>query len=232
MRPITAWTRSTNELEDAPDDIQRHAAFGIRRTNLRIQKTGITFMHVQYKHPRMAILHGHASHRDLTGVINPNDLGTILVLVPEEARIGLGGHGDYMEFKAEDFRGVPLARLEHFNDVLLEFEKAEKEDGRSIRHEARRFIKDAAETARDRAGVPSDTMTSEQYLNFLDRMERSSVRATQPRPKPEGAPMSDMDEPDTLGESIARPQGASRLGKPGVVPTPRSINRYRDEERS
>ena len=235
MCPYTAWQRSTNVPGDVPSDVQRHAAFGIRRTNLRIRATGITFMHVQYKHPRMAILHGHVERRHLTGVINPNDLGTLLVLVPEEAKRALNGTGDYMEFKADAFAGVPLSRLEHYNDVLLDFEADEKANNRSVRRKARRFLQGAAKDARERAGVPSDTMTSEQYGVFLDKMERAGDKASKPRPAPAGAPMSDADEPDTLGVSVARPVGARRMAKPGtpgVAPTTRkSINRYRDEER-
>ena len=96
-------------------------------------------------------------------------------------------------------------------------------------------MKNAAEKAHDAAGVTSDTMTTEQYDRFTESLGRSSVKVSQPRAKPEGQPMSDTDEADTLGISIARPKGARRLAKPGpsdVPPAPRkSINRYRNEER-
>ncbi|GJD58090.1 hypothetical protein MTDSW087_00152 [Methylobacterium dankookense] len=136
-----------------------------------------------------------------------------------------------MEFKADEFRGVPLTRLEHYNDVLKRFAAEEEAAGRPVRHEARRFIKRAAELARIRAGVPSDVLTNEQQLGLLDRIERAGDRASTPRPKPEGAPMSAADEPDTLGVSIARKPGSGRVADPAKPANRKSVNRYRDEER-
>lgn len=231
MSPLSAWERSSNDLLPPPSAVQRHVAFGIRKRNLRIRAPGITFMHVHYKHPKMGVLLGLVGRRELTGVINPNDLGTILVLVPEEARRAIGAAGDFMEFKASEFSGVPLTRLEHFNDELKRFAADEEAAGRSVRHEARHFIKRAAEEARIRAGVPSDIMTSEQQLAFLDRMERGGDRASAPRPKPEGAPMSAAEEPDTLGVSVARKPGSGRVADPAKPTNRKSVNRYRDEER-
>jgi transposase InsO family protein len=231
MSPLSVWERSSNDLLPPPDEVQRHAAFGIRKRNLRIRAPGVTFMHVQYKHPKMGVLHGLVGRRELTGVINPNDLGTILVLVPAEARRAIGTVGDFMAFKADEFRGVPLARLEHYNDELKRFAAEEAAAGRTVRHEARQFIKRAAEEARIRAGVPSDVMTGEQHAVFLERMVRAGERASAPRPKPEGAPMSAADEPDTLGVSIARKPGSGRVADPAKPTDRKSVNRYRDEER-
>ncbi|TGE02648.1 hypothetical protein [Methylobacterium nonmethylotrophicum] len=231
MSPLSVWERSTNELLTAPDEVQRHAAFGIRKRNLRIRAPGVRYMHVDYKHPKMGLLYGLVGRRDLTGVINPNDLGTILVLVPEEARRAIGAEGDFMAFKADEFRGVPLTRLEHYNDEIKRFAADEAADGRSVRHEARQFIKRAAEEARIRAGAPSDVMTNDQHLAFLERLERAGDRASSPRAKPEGAPMSAADEPDTLGVSIARKPGSGRVADPAKPATRKSVNRYRDEER-
>lgn len=231
MSPYTAWLRSKNELLPVPDDKQRAVAFGVRKKNLRIRAPGIRFMQVDYKHPKMGILHGHVGRRELTGVINPNDLGTILVLVPEEAKRALSGQGDYMEFKAKAFSGVPLERVKHYNAELLAFEAEERREGRSVRLEARRFLKGKAKQAREDAGVPSDVMTVEQHLAFFERLERAGARAATSRPKPEGAPMSYDGEPDTLGISVARPPGAGRLSEPGARPARRSINRHRGEER-
>ncbi|TFZ59776.1 hypothetical protein E4V01_07445 [Methylorubrum sp. Q1] len=231
MSPLSVWERSSNDLLPPPDEVQRHVAFGIRKRNLRIRAPGITFMHVPYKHPKMGLLHGAVGRRELTGVINPNDLGTILVLVPEEARRTIGAAGDFMEFKAEKFRGVPLTRLEHYNDELKRFAAEEAAAGRSVRYAARQFIMRAAEEARIRAGVPSDILTNEQQLAVLDRVERASERSCVPRPKPEGAPMSAADEPDTLGVSIARKPGSGRVADPAKPANRKSVNRYRDEER-
>ncbi|WP_020093888.1 DDE-type integrase/transposase/recombinase [Methylobacterium sp. 285MFTsu5.1] len=231
MTPYDAWFRSRNGLLKSPDDVQRAIAFGVRRRNLRIRAPGIRFMHVDYKHPKMGILHGLVGRRELTGVINPNDLGTILVLVPEEAKRVLSGEGDYMVFKAPKFSGVPLDRVEHYNAEILAFAAEQKAQNRSVKLEARRYLKGKAKQAREDAGVPSDVMTNEQYLEFIDRLERAGDRGTMPRPKPEGAPMTDEGEPDTLGTSIARPPGAGRLSQPGQAPLRRSINRHRGEER-
>ncbi|MER2193608.1 hypothetical protein [Methylobacterium brachiatum] len=232
MSPLSAWERSSNDLLPPPDEVQRHVAFGIRKRGLRIRPPGITFMHVQYKHPKMGVLLGLVGKRELTGVINPNDLGTMLVLVPEEARRAIGAAGDFMEFKADEFRGVPLTRLEHFNDEIKRFAADEDAAGRSVRYEARQFIKRAAEEARIRAGVPSDIMTNDQHLAFFERLERGGDRASAPRPKPVGAPMSAADEPDTLGVSVARKPGSGRVADPAKPTKRRSVNRYRDEERS
>ncbi|MCJ2109813.1 hypothetical protein MKK64_01055 [Methylobacterium sp. E-025] len=232
MSPLSAWERSSNDLLPAPDEVQRHAAFGIRKRNLRIRPPGITFMHVHYKHPKMGVLLGVIGRGELTGVINPNDLGTMLVLVPEEARRAIGAKGHFMEFKANEFRGVPLTRLQHFNDEIKRFAAEEHAAKRSVRYESRQFIKRAAEEARIRAGVPSDIMTNDQHLAFFERLERGGDRACMPRPKPEGAPMSAADEADTLGVSVARKPGSGRVADPTKPSNRKSINRYRDEERS
>lgn len=232
MSPLSAWERSTNDLLPPPDAVQRHVAFGIRLRNLRIRPPGVTFMHVEYKHPKMGVLLGLVGKRELTGVINPNDLGTMLVLVPEDARRAIGAAGDFMEFKADAFRGVPLTRLEHFNNEIKRFAADEDAAGRSVRYEARRFIKRAAEEARLRADVPSDIMTQDQHLRFLERLARGGERAANPRSMPQGAPMSATDEPDTLGVSIARKPDSGRVADPAKPANRKTGNRYRDEERS
>lgn len=233
VRPLTAWEKADNDLIDPPDHVQRKLAFGIRLTDRTIDAAGVTFLHIQYKHPKMALLHGHVGRKRLTAIVDPLDLGRILVRVPEEARRGLGGEGDYMTFTArEEFRGVSILRHTNNSGALRALEREEEAKGRPFRLEAQRALAGAAEKARRRAGVAPDELSAENYLKLVERFERAGVRATRPRPAPAGPPMTADGEPDVLGRSIAQAPDSIREVRP-VTPAParpRSINRYKEDE--
>lgn len=233
VRPRTAWETAGNKLTAAPDHIQRQVGFGIRLDDRTIDAAGVTFLHIQYKHDKMALLHGSVGKRRLTAIVDPHDLRRILVRVPEEARHNLEGEDDYMAFTARtEFHGVSALRHMNNNATLRVLEAMEDAAGLPVRLEALRSIRSAAEKARIRAGVPSDILSGETYLKLFAEFERGGSRATKPRPAPTGPPMSADDEPGILGESMARPAGPVREVRPVTAPiaTPRSINRYSEDD--
>lgn len=233
VRPRTAWETAANMLTAPPDPIQRQVGFGIRLDDRTIDAAGVTFLHIQYRHDKMALLHGSVGKRRLTAIVDPHDLRSILVRVPEEAKRNLDGEGDYMVFTARtEFRGVSALRHMNNNATLRVLQSLESAAGQSIRQDALRSIKSAAEKARIRAGVPSDILSAETYLKLFAEFERGGSKATKPRPAPTGPPMSADDEPGILGESMARPAGPVREVRPVTAPgvTPRSINRYSEDD--
>lgn len=232
-RPRTAWEKAGNELIDPPDAVQRQLAFGIRLTDRTIDAAGVTFLHIQYKHEKMALLHGRVGNRRLTAIVDPHDLRRIYVRIPEEARRGLEAEGDYMTFTARsEFHGVSALRHMNNSAALRAFAAEEEKAGRPYRLDALRAHKSAAEKARIRAGLPSDELSAEEFLRLVAEFERAGVRATKTRPAPVGPPMSAEDEPDVIGTSVAKPAGSTRSvthRAPSKTPR-RSINSYDEGE--
>ncbi|MGU3465562.1 hypothetical protein ACLBXO_11970 [Methylobacterium sp. C33D] len=232
-RPRTAWETAGNVLAGAPNAVQRQVGFGIRLDDRTIDAAGVTFLHIQYRHDKMALLHGSVGNRRLTAIVDPHDLRRILIRIPEEAKRNLDVEGEYMAFTARtEFHGVSALRHMNNSAALLALEAREDAEGRSFRLDALRSIKGAAEKARIRAGVPSDILSAKTYIELFAEFERAGARATKPRPAPVGPPMGADDEPGILGESMARPAGPAREVRPATDPdaTPRSINRYSEDE--
>lgn len=232
-RPRTAWEKAGNMITAAPDHIQRHLGFGIRLNDRTIDAAGITFLHIQYKHEKMAMLHGSVGNRRLTAIVDPHDLRRILVRIPEEAKRNLNGEGDFMAFTARmEFHGVSALRHMNNSAALRAYMAQEEAAGRPYRLDALRAINSAAEKARIRAGIPSDVLSAETYAKLFAEFERAGGRATKPRPAPAGPPMTTDDEPGILGVSLARATGPKREVRPVTATNvaPKSINRYSEDD--
>lgn len=232
-RPQTVWDKANNTLVGPPSAEQRQLAFGIRLNDRTIDARGITFLHIEYRHDKMALLRGRIGNRRLTAIVDPHDIGKIFVRTPDEAKEGLEGEGDYMTFAArKEFSGVSALRHMNNSSALNAFEAKESAEGRPFRLDALRAIKSAAEKARIRAGIPSDGLSNEEYVKLFAEFERAGKRATKPRPAPAGSPMSANDEPGVLGVSLAKPAGSVREVR-NVDPTPatrKSINRLDEDD--
>lgn len=232
-RPQTVWEQAGNELIAPPDHVRRRIAFGIRLKDRTIDAAGVTFLHIQYKHPKMALLHGSVGQKRLTAIVDPHDLGKIFVRIPEEAKRHFDRDDDYMVFTARtEFNGV--AALRHMNNsaALRAMEREENAAGRPFRLDAHRVLGTAAEKARIRAGVAPDALSNERFLKLFAEFERAGLRATKPRPAPTGAPMAAEGEPDILGTSMAKPAGPGktvRHAAPGK-PAARSINKFEEDD--
>ena len=232
-RPRTAWEKAGNMIAAAPNHIQRQLGFGIRLDDRTIDAAGVTFLHIQYKHEKMAMLHGCVGNRRLTAIVDPNDLRRILVRIPEEAKRILNVEDDYMDFTARsEFHGVSALRHMNNSATLRAYMAVEEAAGRPFRLDALRAIRSAAEKARLRAGIPSDVLPTEVYAKLFAEFERAGARATKPRPAPAGPRMSPDDESGILGESMARPAGPNREVRPVTTPNhaPKSINRYSEDD--
>ncbi|WP_199084550.1 hypothetical protein [Bosea sp. ASV33] len=237
-RPYNAWAHSTADLDVPPDHIQRLIAFGVELHDRAISATGIRYFHVDYKHSRMAALFGLAAKERLTAIVDPHDMGTMLVLVKDEFRDHFTDdrHGNYLIFTAEGYEGTSVA--EHFrsNRVLREFEREQAALGAPFRLGALRAIRQEAEAARIRAGIPSDEVDAKAFRNFVRYLERKGAIAVEPRRQPSGEPMNMDDGLTSVGTLIAGSEPPPKVkttgtqqspGSPSILP--RSINLYDDE---
>lgn len=235
--PYNAWKEAGNDLDPPPDHIQQQIAFGIPLHDRAISTAGIRYLHVDYKHPRMGVLHGLLGRGRLTAVVNPHDMGAILVLVHDDHRNHFSGDGDYLTFTAEGYEGISVAQHLRSNRILRQFEREQAELGAPIRLGAFRAIRKEAEELRIKAGIPSDEIDPKTYRKFVSELERKGDLATEARIQPRGAPMNGDDGTSGLGTLVAgterppRPTQPDGEQKPSRGPSilPQSINLYDDE---
>lgn len=239
MRPYTAWQQASNQMDPPPDHVQQQIAFGIPLRKRKISASGVRYLHADYVHPQMALLHGLVGRRDLTIVVDPHDMGSILVRLPQDVRDKLSGHGEYLTFDAPDLEGVSVAEHLRSNEAFLAFAAEEELQGRPFRLGAYRALMSASEDIRRRAGVPSDELTWAQYDEFVAAMERRTAQAVLPRAAPSGKATNADDGPDGLGIAVATPKGgrpsglqrsASTKAGPRASTLDTSINLTSDED--
>jgi hypothetical protein len=238
MRPYEAWRRADNDLDPPPDHVQRHIAFGMPVPNRCIDAAGIVFLDAQYVHPEMGLLHGLVGRRRLTIVVDPHDLGSILVLVPADLKARFAGEGDYLLFRNDELDGTTLAERLRENRAAREFERQERLAGAPYRLGAHRALMAASEEARRRAGVPSDEITMEQFERLVRYIERKGAHVVGRRAAPSGEPTNGDDGPGRLGLSVAAPPSARpRVHGPAAAAVAvrasaldTSINMFDDED--
>lgn len=236
-RPYSAWNRATNDLDPPPDYMQQQIAFGIVLRDRAISPPGIRYLHVDYKHPKMGLLHGLVGKNRLTVVVTPHDMGTMLVLLKPELRAHFPGDGDYLVFTADGYEGISVAEHLSSNRALRDFERKEAERGAPFRLGAFRALRREAEEARIRAGVAHDEVDAKQYQRFVHEIERKGAIALESRMRPTGPPMNGNDETSVLGTHVA---GVDPVARPSAKPTPnqspaasmlgKSINLYDEDE--
>jgi transposase InsO family protein len=205
MRPYEAWRRADNDMDPVPDHMARQLAFGLAVPNRVVAADGVTYLHTQYKHPDMGKLRALIGDVRFGIVTDPNDMGTILVRVPKEAREHFPDHGAYLAFTAPDLAGVTLAEYLRGNRNLLRFQRQERLAGNPFRLTAIQDLMRQAEEARRKAGVPSDVVSEDQLRRMLRLVERKGAQAVANRPAPSGPRMTGEIGPGSLGVSLAAP---------------------------
>jgi transposase InsO family protein len=236
--PYEAWKEATNDLDPPPDHIQRQIAFGIPLHDRAISAAGIRYLHVDYKHSKMGVLHGLIGRGRLTVVVDPHDMGAILVLVKDDLRSHFSGDGDYMTFTAEGYEGISVAQHLSSNRTLREFERKQAELGAPFRLGAFRALRKEAEELRIKAGVPSDEIDPKLYRKFVSELEHKGALAAAPRMRPTGAPMNGDDGTSGLGTVVVtvKPAASSNAAPSSNQSSPtaslpgKSINLYNDED--
>lgn len=202
LTPYRAWRQAKNQLNPSVNDFQRFVAFGVPVDNRTIDKSGITFLRLQYIHPSMGILHGAVGRRRLGIIFDPHDLGTILVRVPKDLREHFGERQSYLPFTAAGMEGVSVDEHMRNNAEILRAAREAYTEGLPYRIGAHKAFLAASEAALRRAGMPSDELTSKEWDAFLAAIERGGERLVQPRTVPSGTPMGLDAGPDTLGDSL------------------------------
>jgi transposase InsO family protein len=236
-RPYTAWHEAGNDLGPLPDHFQKMIAFGIPLQDRKISAAGVRYLHADYKHPKMGRLHSLVRGGSLTVIVDPHDMGTMLVRIPDEFKPEFPDDDGYLVFEAQGLHGTSVAEHVTDNSVLLKIEREENQAGLPFRLGAHRAMTAAAEQARKRANVPPDELPRQQYERFVRAIESHSARVVAARIVPSAEPM-DGAGPDGLGRVIAVPQRA-RLARPDdaaraagspMSSLARSINRYDEED--
>ena len=216
--PYGAWRRLTQKYPLAlpPSDQQVKAAFGLREKRT-IDKNGIDYLGLRYHSDVLGALHRLVGNHPVTIVVDENDLGSILVRVPEKAAERLGpGIIDYLTVPSVQSipDGTTLGNVLEGIAEVREIVRQEQAEGRAIRLAAHRDLMDFGEKARSEAGVEEFTITQRQLSIMTGAIEHRGRAAftevaygTDPLPT-EGA---------EIGEVVAQ-SPRRRARKPPAAP--------------
>lgn len=239
-RPWAAWHEwdpERSDLDVYTDDVQCMIAFGSRLKDRRISPDGIRYLDVDYTHPAQGVIHGLVGRRPLHVIVDPNDMGRMLVRTTQELRDAFPGDGDYLVFVAKGYEGIRLLDHEIVRRHLRAVEREEEAKGKPFRLGALRDLTFASDQARLAAGVPSHELDDDALARAIAGLERRSAIAFDPPPGPRGKPMSLDDGASALGIHVAGAQAppppAPRASDP-LDPFPGlrngSINTLDDED--
>jgi putative transposase len=233
MRPYEAWRRAKNDLDPPPDHLNRLLAFGLAVPNRVVAADGVTYMHARYRHPLMGKLRAFLGDRRTSIVTDPNDMGIVLVRVPNDIRTHFPDDGAYLVFEAEGLENIPLSQWLRGNRALRRFEKQERLAGNPFRLTAISDLMEDAEKARRAAGVPSHVISEESLNALVKLIERKGHEVVSERPAPSGTPVNGDVGSGQIGTSVAKPTGGRR--RPGTVSQVPSelggsINLYGEDE--
>ena len=233
LRPRDAWERDT--ADHPPEEMtpaQRLYAFGFKHPGVRLDKQGVVYLDIRYHSAAlgemvMKLGNGRKLRDGLAVanvdlVIDPENLGKILVQIPREhirhmqAVSPIAMHGAFLEVPAVDrrFEGQTLARRLVRNEGIRAFVRQAKLKGDVVRIEANESLTLMGQLAAERAGVASHLLTADVYARVVKRFRRKAEQATQPDPIPNDPTPQGEDGPGTLVAVGKRTKPAPRPPRP------------------
>lgn len=228
--PFHAWEKAV-ETHGFPGNItpaQRLAGFGISEKGVRLDNQGVLYVGISYASTDLGALLmklGIGAKVDI--VVDPEDLGSIFVYVPElwrdhmEAVAPMKMHGEFLKVPAVDrrFQGTKLAdKFMRSEQVRKEAEEAAKK-GQPFRIAAHTALSDLARKAADRAGLPTQQMTREVYERARAAFDREARQSTGDPVFPEDASPSDEE---SLGTPVAKSKQNRTIKPNGKTPRPKN----------
>ncbi|QQR39004.1 hypothetical protein [Devosia rhizoryzae] len=186
--PFNAWQRLTKNGAPATITLaQRRAAFGFRHEGVTLDNQGVLYLGISYNSAALGeILMKRGFRTKVTLIIDPEDLGTVFVLVPSNLRKGLQAkfpmemHDEFLEVSATDerFQGVTLSNRLLGNQAVLDFVKQSQKDGDSYRIDGNEALTEKGKKAAQRAGLPTHLLTKPAYERVVAKFRVTGAQST------------------------------------------------------
>lgn len=206
--PFGVWEKHASlGLERSLSRMQIMAVFGFRDT-ANVDKHGIIHLKISYNSFTLNALFRLVGNEVQHIRVDPDDLGSILVVIPKRFRGVLADEdgiviaGDFFEVPSVNGsgKGRTLAHVLESNSDVRALAKAQQEAGKTFRISAHARLLNGGEKARRESGLPSHEMTHAAYDLAMRAFNRKS-RAALSDVAYASEPMDDADE--SPGEVIA-----------------------------
>ncbi|KQT48996.1 hypothetical protein ASG43_09195 [Aureimonas sp. Leaf454] len=180
--PRNAWLMLANDEEGIPpppsaDDITR--IFGLRHRR-KLGREGILFLDNHYVSDDVAWLLRNESNREIVFRINPDDLGSILLEVPEDVRgRDVFGGRSFVTVPClnEELIGIKLGNWLTNREDWKDFVELEAEAGRKVRAKARADLFNGGFAAMAAAGIPNHCLTQSAFDKYMKGVGRKQLAA-------------------------------------------------------
>lgn len=183
MTPYGHWHRLSDADQPPPlSDQQLKVAFGLAAKKRAISAHGIEFLGLSYNSAELALLHGLVGKERVDIIVDPEDLGAILVCVPKKHRgriSQLPKDCCYLDVPSVDGCGTgkTLVDLLQARKEVREIVRKEQEAGRTFRLNAHRSLLDLGERTRRAAGIPSCELSQKNFDQLMSDIDRSGQAA-------------------------------------------------------
>jgi putative transposase len=244
--PYNKWQELTSTGMAPPlPDAQVKLAFGFRHDRVTLDKHGVLFANLSYNSKSLALLkamQGDGTKVDL--IIDPEDLGGILVVVPKRFRSEMEKlapddvFGDVLMVPCVErqARGVKLAQLLLGQKQVREYLAKQAEKGRVIRIAANKSLWNLARGAEDTADIPTHGLTQDKFEDVMKAFMRGAQKALGDRAVNEEPESDDLA---SLGQEVARSKrtrptgeanGSSENDQPRPKGKPKKANPKRESQ--
>lgn len=202
--PSGVWQRTTEvaDMPMPPTSAQKLVAFGhVARADATLDKHGLQFQGISYTSEalgRLMRLTGYGAPMPI--VVNPFDIGSILVQVEERHRAQMNAqysmemYHDFLEVGSmpPEFRGVRLDDKLAASAEVRKLAKSDEEYGWVFRQEAHRRLYEEGQKTMDAAGVRSHHITQKQFDQITQTIDFNSEAGLKGAPR--GAARQGLNE--------------------------------------
>lgn len=218
--PHGRWLElSAGGLPPPPSSTQIRAAFGFKDFR-KISKHGILHLNISYVSAELSQLYGKVNNDPVEIRVDPDDLGAILVRIPNPHLgkiLGPDGTpvpGHFIEVPSENDvgSGRTLVEVLKANEGVRELAKEEQERGSTFRLDAYEALFDAGRRAILDAGIPSHEMTQKHYELCIARFKQKEKAALSEREYgPDDLSLTEEGLGEIVGQSAPTTRQAAKL---------------------
>lgn len=216
-------------------------AFGLEHKS-KITRNGVTINSFNYESSDLTKLHQIMGEKDVVSIFDPDDLGTILVRVPNKHLDRFHNiFGSYIIGKCTDeaVHGRTYLDLVAGKREVQDFLKAQALEGNPYRLTAHNDFQDQSAQALKVAGIPTHQLSQKKYDQITAAVSQKT-RAALTSPTYSDDPMSDDDLPGSVIAVSARTKPKAKPNaddgnvqpkeRPAHKPFSQSMNTFEDDD--